>query len=90
MDEHNDPTEKLLREIVAAYKATQNHPLEAKDHIKHLRYQVARLARVCIELNHRIKQLEAHPGPNPKPPEKTNKDKEEDLGGRITALGDIW
>jgi len=92
MQTEKKSVEKLLKEIVAAYRATQAKPLDTNEHITHLRYQIARLARVCIEMEKRIESLERmqevqlgggqinHNG---------HQEGQEEDDGKITALGDI-
>ncbi len=92
MIDNHKSIEKLLKEIVAAYKATQNQPIDAPDQIKHLRYQVARLARVCIEMEKRISEL-AHKVGDTSEPKKASgvrlEEDEETMESQITAVGDI-
>ena len=86
-------TEKLLKEIVAAYRATQGKPLDTNEHIKHLRYQIARLARVCIEMEKRIAHLEeiqeVQLNGGPTRHDQRRQDGEKEDMGKVTALGDI-
>jgi len=92
MKHDQEAIEKILKEIVAAYRATQGKPLDTDEHIKHLRYQIARLARVCIEMEKRINHLEEMEelqlggGPNHL---DGHNGKIEEEGVKVTALGDI-
>ena len=86
MEKERSAVEKLLREIVGAYKATQNKPMNAPDQVKHLRYQVARLARVCIEMEKRIIELEH--SSDKRAGSKSGGQDDETLS-KITSIGDI-
>ena len=83
--------EKLLKEIVAAYRATQAKPLDTNEHITHLRYQIARLTRVCIEMQKRIEYLErmqeVQLGGGQINLNGHHEGQEEEDGRKITALG---
>jgi len=89
MNKYQENTERLLKEIVGAYKATQSSPLEGNNQIKHLRHQIARLARVCMEMNTRIVELETRLdlmlGSL-----SIDSDKKEEAEDKITAVGDVW
>ena len=92
MSHNQEATEKLLKEIVAAYRATQGKSLGTDEHIKHLRYQIARLARVCIEMEKRIAYLEeiqdVQLNGGLTQHDRHRNDEKEDAG-KVTAVGDI-